>query len=85
MLGQQGSKGPPPPAKLTAHQMQIVKALIAAHSDDIEVRHVGSVVVRFTRVFMFVTLWSLVCIQQFGLSGCGPSGSLDDHQFTVVF
>ena len=37
-LGQQSSKGPAPPCKLTAHQTQIVKALIEAHADDVEVR-----------------------------------------------
>lgn len=37
VLGQRGSKGPALPSKLTAHQTQIVKALIAAHADDIEV------------------------------------------------
>lgn len=36
VLGQRGSKGPALPSKLTAHQTQIVKALIAAHADDIE-------------------------------------------------
>ena len=36
-LGQQSSKGPAPPSKLTAHQTQIVKALIEAHADDVEV------------------------------------------------
>ena len=36
-LGQQSSKGPAPPSKLTTHQTQIVKALIAAHADDVEV------------------------------------------------
>ncbi|KAL3159654.1 hypothetical protein ABBQ38_010063 [Trebouxia sp. C0009 RCD-2024] len=35
-LGQQSSKGPAPPCKLTAHQTQIVKALIEAHADDVE-------------------------------------------------
>lgn len=37
VLGQRGSKGPAPPAKLTAHQTQIVRALIDAHQDDLEV------------------------------------------------
>lgn len=36
-LGQQSSRGPAPPCKLTAHQTQIVKALIEAHADDVEV------------------------------------------------
>ena len=38
VLGQRGSKGPAPLSKLTAHQAQIVKALIEAHADDVEVR-----------------------------------------------
>ncbi len=37
VLGQRGSKGPAPPSKLTAHQTQIVKALIEAHADDVQV------------------------------------------------
>ena len=37
VLGQRGSKGPAPPAKLTAHQTQIVKALTEAHGNDVEV------------------------------------------------
>lgn len=37
VLGQRGSKGPTPPSKLTAHQTQIVKALIEAHADDVQV------------------------------------------------
>ena len=37
VLGQRGSKGPAPPAQLTEHQTQIVKALLDAHHDDIEV------------------------------------------------
>ncbi len=37
VLGQRGSKGPVPPSKLTAHQTQIVKALIEAHADDVQV------------------------------------------------
>lgn len=36
-LGQQSSKGPAPPCKLTAHQTQIVKALVEVHADDVEV------------------------------------------------
>lgn len=36
VLGQRGSKGPAPPAKLTAHQTQIVKALTEAHGNDVE-------------------------------------------------
>lgn len=36
-LGQQSSTGPAPPSKLTTHQTQIVKALIEAHGDDVEV------------------------------------------------
>ena len=36
-LGQQSSTGPAPPSKLTTHQTQIVKALIEAHNDDVEV------------------------------------------------
>ncbi|DBB09982.1 hypothetical protein WJX82_006774 [Trebouxia sp. C0006] len=36
VLGQRGSKGPTPPSKLTAHQTQIVKALIEAHADDVQ-------------------------------------------------
>ena len=37
MLGQQGSKGPALPPKLTTHQTQIVQALIAAHGTDVQV------------------------------------------------
>ena len=37
VLGQRGSKGPAPPSKLTAHQTQIMKALIEAHADDVQV------------------------------------------------
>ena len=40
-LGQQSSTGPAPPSKLTTHQMQIVKALIEAHGDDVEVPSQG--------------------------------------------
>ena len=40
-LGQQSSTGPAPPSKLTTHQTQIVKALIEAHGDDVEVPSQG--------------------------------------------
>ena len=40
-LGQQSSTGPAPPSKLTTHQTQIVKALLEAHGDDVEVPSQG--------------------------------------------
>ena len=37
VLGQQSSKGPALPSKLTTHQTQVVERLIDAHGDDVEV------------------------------------------------